>query len=134
MMSVRFCISTAFNNQKKCTRSKRSIFLNAISAFGLKSVVKRRGSARVSETAAATGRKGPVKAGAHCLAALVAGVAGEALVDERGGANCIRVVLVAVQVLQRELVIPRGEPSSDRTLNIYLLSRLVFILKESKNL
>ena len=88
----------------------------------------------MSETAAATGRKGPVKAGAHCLAALVAGVAGEALVDERGGANCIRVVLVAVQVLQRELVIPRGEPSSDRTLNIYLLSRLVFILKESKNL
>lgn len=101
------------------------LFLNAISALGLKSVVKRRGSARVPETTAATGRERPVKVGAHRLATLVASVAAEALVDERGGANSIRVVLVTVQVLQRELVIPRREPSSDRTVLIAVMSTMM---------
>ena len=78
--------------------------------------MKRVGGAGVAEAPAAPLVVGPVKTGPHGLARLAALVPGQALVHEGHRAHCVRVVAVVVEVLQGQLVVPRGEPPPYRTL------------------
>jgi len=101
------------------------IVLNAVPALGLERVVEGVGGAGVAEAPAAPLVERPVEAGSHRLARLVALVPGQALVHEGHGAHRVRVVSVAVQVLQGQLVVPRGEPPPDRTILVTVVPVVV---------